>query len=509
MSDEQPISKTHAVIIQGIPKLLGILFQFIFLHFVYAWLLTQYDAYVAAMSYTAFLGLLDFGLPGATQRELSRALALGDLQRMSSLFAYARRMHALFAGLAVLAAALFAMAYEHAWRTKPNDPHGWLILFCGVQAALMIFASPAISIANATERFKQVALVSLITSISLPLLGLAAMMVARRPESLGVSTMLAGIVTCSLAYWIATPRYLPPPIPLERDDRRALHGLGARGYANTVSFVVGNNGDKVMVQNAGVAGSLGSYDLAGRIPLQIYQVIFPITTTVYPELTRLATVDEEGFHRAIERNVRFALAFGCSFLLVPCAFSASLLTFWLHGQFVQANPGAVLVMPFMALYRALEIAFGVMTTSYYARGKPQYALPFTVFNAGVTVFATVPMYHWLGIAGVGLMNAGIDLLQIVPMALALRKFAAPRINFSELVKGFFWVLVVTGSLFSVCRFLLDEPLSHRAPLIGCMLAPTAAFLAMSTLTTLRLCPVPQRIGARLRKLPLGRYFVPS
>jgi hypothetical protein len=136
-------------------------------------------------------------------------------------------------------------------------------------------------------------------------------------------------------------------------------------------------------------------------------------------------------------------------------------------------------------------------------------LPFAIFNATTTVVATVPMLLWLGIAGVGLMNALIDFIQIIPMSLALRHFAAPRVRLTELFSAFGGILGLAAVLFFVVRLGLDRPLAHVAPIIGFGLAPMVGFATMLLMTRLRLCPVPVHVAARLRRLPGGRFLVAS
>jgi hypothetical protein len=236
-------------------------------------------------------------------------------------------------------------------------------------------------------------------------------------------------------------------------------------------------------------------------------VVFPLAATVYPELTRLSSTDPEGFDRAVERNTRFALALAGSLIIVPSAFSECILRFWMHDGFVNGNPGVLLVLPFMAVYRALEIVYGVLGMALFAKGVPQFGLPFAVFNALVTVFATVPMYRWQGIAGVGLMNALIDLAQIVPIIFVLKRYVAPGVRLGHVAGGFASVLALSAVFFALLRFGVDQPLAKTFPVIGFCLAPVAALLAIAIMVRLRLCEVPDGVAARLKRVPFGKLVL--
>ena len=111
-----------------------------------------------------------------------------------------------------------------------------------------------------------------------------------------------------------------------------------------------------------------------------------------------------------------------------------------------------------------------MTTAYYAKGIPQCVLPFSIFNALATMFATVPMFLWLGIAGVGLMHERM----YRPSSRSSRWFwslkalrRAPQLQFlGGLFSSFGGILGLSAVLFSLVHFGLDRPLGHVAPVVG-------------------------------------------
>ena len=512
MADEpparKPASKSSAVALQGASKFVGLVIQFFFYRYCVLWLGdVGYGTFVFAVSCAAFLGLVDFGMPAATQRFLGEAMAKSDLVQVATIFSFVRILHAALAGVAVLLFGVFAVAYDAGWRTHASDPHALLLFLCGLQVASLIVMSPALTIAYALDRFREVAWINFVQSTATPLLGIVILYFHRTPESLAVSTLIGAVVSVLLAYRLCGARVLPKPGRLAADDRRQLFGLSARGFPTSVTTVIGGNADKVMIQRASVAGNLGSYYIAGKLPETVFQVVFPLAATVYPELTRLASTDHEAFNRAVERNTRFALALAGSLIIVPSAFSECILRFWMHDGFVNSNPGVVLVLPLMAVYRALEIVYGVTAMAFFAKGIPQYGIPFAVFNAAVTVFATVPMYRWQGIAGVGLMNALIDLAQIIPMIFVLKRYAAPGVRLGHVAGGFTSVLGLSGLFFVLLKFGVDQPLAHSWPAIGFCLAPVGALLAIATMIRLRICEVPESVAARLRRMPFGRMVL--
>ena len=448
----------------------------------------------------------------ASQRFMGEAMATSDLARVAALYRFSSAVYAVLASVALTAFAGFSFWYEARWRVHATDPHPPLLVLCALQAGAALLMNPPITLAYCLGRFREVAGLYAFQGTVTPLIGFVVVSHYRTAESLAASTLLVAIVTTMLAYRVSGARKLPPPNPLDRDSVRRLVSLGAKAYPGSVTAIIGNNADKLQVDRAGMAGSLSGYGLAGRVPEQICQLLAPIQNTVYPELTRLASTDAAAFTRAVERNVRFTLVLGSCLILVPCGFSDCILRTWLHVDFAKLPAGAVLVMPMMALYRALELAYGVITTAFFAKGVPHYMLPFSVFNALVTIFATVPMLRWQGIAGVGLMNALIDIVQLAPMVFILKRHITPELEVYKLAGAFAGILGFAGAVTLAIHFGIDQPLATWHPIIGFAAAPFFGFITIGLMSRLHLCPVPERVAARARRFqvrgrPVGAWLL--
>ena len=499
-------SKSGAIVLQSGARLFGVVLQFFFLRACLEWLGKGYDGYLFAVSCAAFIGFADLGILVATQRFMGEAMAMGDLVRVATLYRFASRIYPILAGIALASFIGFAFAYDALWRTKSTDPHTLLLVLCGVQAATLVLINPATTIAYCLGRFREVAGIYAIQAALMPLIGFLVVWYYRTPESLAASTLAGACLTAFLAYRMCGAKSLPPPRKLDRQEVRNVLQMGARAYPNTITTIVGNNADRIQVERAGMSGSLVAYSVAGRVPEQIAQLLAPIGNTVYPELTRLAPTDEVAFARAMERNVRFTLVLAACIVLVPCAFSECILRTWLGTHSYSLLPaGVVLVMPLMALYRALELVYSVISAAFFAKGVPQLVLPFSIFNATVTVFATVPMYRWQGIAGVGLMNALIDVAQLVPTVLILKRFVTPQVSVREISSSFICILGLAIAITFGLHYGVDRLLSTWHPIVGFILAPACGLATIVLMTRLHLCAVPERVAARATHFRLGRW----
>src|SRR5579871_4811870 len=335
-------SKSGAIVLQGGARLIGVALQFFFIPACIGWMGKDgYDAYLFGVSAAAFIGFADVGIMVATQRHLGEAMATGDLVRVATLYRFAKRVYTCLAVVALALFVLFSWLFEHYWRTRENDPNGHLLVYCGVQAATLVLMNPATTLAYCLGRFRQVAGIFVLQGALTPAVGFVVVSIYRTPHSLAITTMAVSCLIAVLAYWICGSRALPKPGKLSRSELRGILQLGARAYPSTLTTIVGNNADRIMVQRAGIEGSLTSYGVASRVPEQIYQLLAPIGNTVYPELTRLSSTDEVAFTRAIERNVRFTLMLATCLVMVPCAFTDCILRTWLRQHF-NLSFGAVL-----------------------------------------------------------------------------------------------------------------------------------------------------------------------
>lgn len=507
-------SKSAGVVLQSGSRLLGLVLNFFFIPACIRWVGNGgYDAYLFGISASAFIGLADFGLSTSTQRYMGEALARGDLVRVASLYRFARRTYLLAGGVALAAFLAFSAFIAAPGHHRPSDPTWILLLLAGVQAVSGLMMVPATSLAYCLGRFREVAGIYALQAVLTPLVGFPVVYWFRNPESITLSLAVGTLIAAMLAYRICGADALPKPRKLTRAEAKQVVSLGAKAYPNSITTVIGGNADRIQVKIAGIEGSLASYGIGSRVPEQLSQILAPISSTVYPEYTRLAHTDEAAFTESVERNVRFALVLSSSIVLVPCALSECILRTWLgHDKFVSLPPGIVWVTPLMALYRTLELVYGSISGAFFAKGVPQYVLPFSVFNAVVTVVATVPMYRWQGIAGVGIMNALIDIVQLAPMIILLKRFAIPRLSIREVAASFAGILGLALVIAAALHWGVDHPLALWHPVVGFVLAPICGLSSVVAMTRMRLCSVPERVAIRAVRframgVPVGAWLL--
>jgi O-antigen/teichoic acid export membrane protein len=192
----KPTSKSAAVVFQGASKLVGLVIQFFFYRYCVLWLgETGFGTFQFAVSCAAFLGLADLGMPAATQRFLGEAMAKDDLVRVATIFRFVRLLHASLAGAAIILFGAFALVYDSSMRTHASDPHALILFLCGLQTAGIIVMSPALTIAYAFSRFKEVAWINFVQVTLTPLLGIVMLYNYRTPEMLATTTLVGGVVS--------------------------------------------------------------------------------------------------------------------------------------------------------------------------------------------------------------------------------------------------------------------------------------------------------------------------
>ena len=88
----------------------------------------------------------------------------------------------------------------------------------------------------------------------------------------------------------------------------------------------------------------------------------------------------------------------------------------------------------MGIYYGLELHHSTITRVFFAQGKPQLMLPFTLWNSIITVCATKYLALRFGLLGAASMNCFIDVAQIIPIHYYCSRYGVKELTLSTLLK---------------------------------------------------------------------------
>lgn len=291
---------------------------------------------------------------------------------------------------------------------------------------------------------------------------------------------------------------------IRKDDRAGSGGVDrgilaslwqfvVRAYPNHVLGIVAGSTDRVLLERSLGAGPLGNYGLASRIPEVISLLLQPVQDTAQPILSRAHAEGDEPFARETLRVVRMALAIGCAFILVPCAFADPLLKLWLRDHFIA---GLAPILIGIAAFRALEHFNVTILLAFIAAGNPGLANPTSLFNAVTTAVFTIPAATYFGLQGVVWMKLAIQLQVLMLIWMLFRKVLVGR-PMGPTLRLMGMTVLIAAAFTAVAWWFSSAGFIGRYPILALPLAPLWALTAFIVMAKFKLTPAPEILARRL------------
>ena len=368
-----------------------------------------------------FASLIDLAIPDGTSRHLTSAHSSGDEARMARIWGTHVRVAISASVFAILAYAILGTFIAFKDYPTPNPLPIFIAAgFAYVGQYLVLIFGHWFS---AQSRFGPVAVSLAINSVvgAASCIGLTALF--RHPSGYLSGLAIGGFAA---SFYLANLRRKErlPDEEFDRGEFKLGLNFGLRAMGNRIAAVFGNAADRVAIK-----GTLGEiegqrYGNAARVSEAAYEIL-PIAQIIGPDLIRSKELGQTAFDEAADRTTRTALGIGISLIAVPCAFAPAFLPIWLGPSFVSSMP---LIMVLIGGYRMFELYFSTIGQIMYASGRPERAIPFTIYNGLVTGLASVPVAKTFGILGIAVMNLCIHLGQFLPLVATTFRTLAPGVN---------------------------------------------------------------------------------
>ncbi len=375
-----------------------------------------------------------------------------------------------------------------------------MFAMAGVAYFFNLMNASLVSVLAALERFRQLAIRQSVERVVGVLTSLGLAYVYRSPVGIFAGLAFGGCV--GFIYNIITLKRDQREFALRpRFDRviaNDLFGLFFKGYPHRLLNGLGSSADRMVMPYGGVSLSqVADYGVAYRIPEAINGLLIPVTDTVVPDLTRKASSNLRHFAESLNRQSLTCLALSACFILVPCSFGGPLLPLLLHKYPENGN----LAMYFIAFYFVFQFYFAMLSKPFYALGNLQYLAPFSGFNAVATICLTIPAYHWMGIAGVALMNAAISAVQFIPYVFQVRRRATEFFDVGAHLRKAFSILGVSVTVSCAGLYVSSSGGAHQNPVLMLLIAPLFAFATFGLTIRMGWVQLPENILSKLRLKP--------
>jgi O-antigen/teichoic acid export membrane protein len=348
---------------------------------------------------------------------------------------------------------------------------------------------------SANDRFQVVAATQTLDRVSGMGISVACVYAFRSPLWIIVGSGIGNTIAlvCNAIYlkWQKTMAFKPS---FNIEKTQDLGKLVARGYPHRVLTGLGNSWDKVLFPYSGrPISELGYYAVAYGIPDIVQRVLYPVVSVLLPKMTRLTTSNREELGRALHRYGLFVAVLGAS-IIMPISFSgAPLLKIWLP----KTPADAPLTMALIGIYFCAQMYVALFTQPYYASGELQYAAVFSGFNAGSTLLLTIPFARQFGIVGLGLMNAGIGMIQIFPYPGFVSRTCKLNFPVREHMLKVAAIYLIGGAISTAGYKIFQLPFFAQHHWFVLIITPLMMGSIFGVILLLRLCPLSRSLVSKV------------
>ena len=287
----------------------------------------------------------------------------------------------------------------------------------------------------------------------------------------------------------------------DKTSSKRFMQFGLKQYSAAVAGNIASKTDKALIGAVASKSMLSDFALAAKFPEILFQIFFHFTQPMLPELTNKFNESAEAWSESFKKNSLYSLVIGCAFVMIICACSKPLFELWL-GDFTPKN--AVLICFLMGIYWGLEVYFNCLVLATYAANCPQICFPFSCFNGIATVALTLPMFYFMGITGVALLNAVINLVQLSIMIVVFKHKLQLQIDLKEYYKKTSQIFTLAAVFCIVGYFMTSYLMNFIYPIAIVMLLPVFSLMYIYTVFSLKIIQTPQFIVEKINQAKLSK-----
>lgn len=392
-------------------------------------------------------------------------------------------------------------------KTKELFNYPQLGLLCGVaglQFFFDTFGSAYNAPFNAREQFSKVAKLTSIVPLFAIVLSIVLVFVLKSPVAILLGTLFDSAAQFALKIWFIR-KYEPGfPITPSMDVEccREIIKMGLKSYVAGLSTRIASTFDKVIIFNVLGKDLSAVYNIACRIPQILLEAFTKVVESVTPEMTHVSTNEPHKLAEIFRRNFKFIGFIAAVGIMFVSGFGDVIQRAWLNKHY--ENFGLIVFL--MGVYNGLELHHSTITRVFFAQGKPQMMLPFSLWNSVITLTCTAFLAKRFGLLGPAYMNCFIDVAQIVPIHYYCSKYGVREISLREMLR-ITGVIVVPGALVGLLSMLaLSFTTPGRWSYIAVLAIPFLCLALAAGYKRSGLLDLPSGLVKLLQRTSITRYL---
>lgn len=444
---------------------------------------------------------VDLDIPQGLIQVLSRTFKI-DEAKAWTYFRSGLFLH-LIIGLIGAAGLILGPLYLGQTKELHNYPQlGLLCTVAGLQFFFDVYGSAFNAPFNAREQFARVAALTSVVPVFAIGMTIVFVIWLRSPVAILLGTLTDSVLQFALKIWFILKREKDFPILPKYNSQscRDIISIGLKSYVAGLSTRIASTADKVIIFNFLGKEASTIYNLACRIPQILLEAFGKVAESVTPEMTHVSANEPEKLADIFRRNFKFIGFVAAVGIMFVSGFGDVIQRAWLNKHY--ENFGSIVFI--MGVYYGLELHHSTITRVFFAQGRPQMMLPFSLWNTLVTVTMTKFLAVRYGLLGPASMNLFIDVAQIIPIHYYCSRHGVKEISTSEMLKMSAKILL-PGAAFGLAALLI---LSRIEPGRWCyaaiLLIPVLCVLLAALYMRLGLLDLPSGLEKMLRKFSIIR-----
>jgi O-antigen/teichoic acid export membrane protein len=491
---------------KGVIWLVGLRFAIIFLQLIgLAVSVKVLGEQYAVATYLGFVRVLwqfvDLDVPQGLNQLLSKTFRIDELKAWryfrSGLF-----LHFVI-GIIGMVGLAFGPLYLGQSKELLNYPGlSLLCLVAGVQFFFDTYGSAYNAPFNAREQFAKVAALTSVIPVIAIGLSIILVIVMRSPIAVLLGTLVDSILQFIVKIWFIRKRETNFPIlpSYDKECCQEIVRMGLRSYFAGLSTRIASIADKIFIFNVLGKDLSNTYNIACRIPQILLEAFGKIAESVTPEMTHVASNEPHKLAEIFRRNFKFIGFVAAVGIMFVSGFGDVIQRAWLNKQW---DHFAVIVF-MMGIYNGLELHHSTITRVFFAQGKAQLMLPFSLWNSVITLTMTSFLAKRYGLLGPASMNLFIDVAQIIPIHYYCSRYGVKDISVSEMLKMTFTILVPGAVCGLACLVAFAQFTPGRWCYIAVLMIPFLCVLMAAAYKRVGLLEFPSGLEKMLRRTSITR-----
>ena len=379
---------------------------------------------------------------------------------------------------------------------------GLLCFVAGLQFFFDVYGSAYNAPFNAREQFARVAALTSLVPLFAILLSIGLVFWLRSPVAILLGTLVDSVLQFALKIGFILKREKGFPILPKYDGQtcKNIIQFGLKSYVSGLSTRIASTADKVLVLHYLGKESFAIYSIACRIPQILLEAFGKIAESVTPEMTHASANEPHKLAEIFRRNFKFIGFVAAVGIMFVSGFGDVIQRAWLNKHY--DNFGSIVFI--MGIYYGLELHHSTITRVFFAQGKPQMMLPFSLWNTVITVSMTKFLVLRFGLLGPASMNLFIDIAQIIPIHYFCSKYGVKEISMKEMLKMTASIVGLGAIVGLIALLILSRIEPGRWCYAGVLAIPFLCVLLAAFYRRIGLLELPSGLEKMLRKTSISR-----